>query len=197
MHYKGVRMVNRQIRDGKVLREGSIEVWEFDQNGNYAVQQDSFQFAPGDGFQTSCYYRSDEETVFGNASEQEVRPSRSVSISGCFQNLSTSFLLSLPKRCAWHFLCTTLVLVAALRIAITPVVQESALLSTKRHLCPANQNWIEDSGRLYRNAVKVRLALPLIPAPHGSLGFQDSICIGNCRYLAGAYHGAYRNTRLP
>lgn len=72
MHSKGTRMVNEQVRQGEVIRDASVEVWEFDQNGNLAVQQDSFEFLPGDAFRTKCYFRGDSKTIFGSGSQEEM-----------------------------------------------------------------------------------------------------------------------------
>jgi hypothetical protein len=72
MHKTGARITNEQIRDGEVVRTGKIEYWEFDQNGNAAVQQDPFVIKPGDGFRTSCYYTANEDTVFGLSSQEEM-----------------------------------------------------------------------------------------------------------------------------
>lgn len=72
MHKTGVRMVNEHFRDGQKIREGSIEVWEFDQQGNAAVLQEPFQIAPGDSFRTSCYYRDLGTGRFGLGSQEEM-----------------------------------------------------------------------------------------------------------------------------
>ena len=71
-HLSGVRMVNEQFRDGVKVREGSIEVWEFDQQGNAAVPQQPFEIVPGDSFRTSCYYRVSSGTTFGLGSQEEM-----------------------------------------------------------------------------------------------------------------------------
>jgi hypothetical protein len=72
MHMTGTRMTNEQVRDGKVVRSSSAEVWEFDQNGSLSIQQGVFQILPGDSFRTSCYYRGKADTVFGLASAEEM-----------------------------------------------------------------------------------------------------------------------------
>jgi hypothetical protein len=46
------------------VRTATIEYWDFDQNGNAAVQQDPFVIKPGDGFRTSCYFNANEDTIF-------------------------------------------------------------------------------------------------------------------------------------
>jgi len=40
----------------QVIREAAVDYWEFDQNGNAAVQQDPFTIQPGDDFNTTCFY---------------------------------------------------------------------------------------------------------------------------------------------
>ena len=72
MHEDGASMVNKQIRDGNVIREASIEFWEFDQNGNAAALQDPFVVQPGDSFETRCYYETNDEAVFGLGSHEEM-----------------------------------------------------------------------------------------------------------------------------
>lgn len=72
MHKEGARIVNEQLRDGDVVRFGSIDFWEFEQNGNAAVQQDPFVVQPGDSFRTSCYFNANEDTVFGLSSQEEM-----------------------------------------------------------------------------------------------------------------------------
>ena len=66
-------MVNEQFRNGEKVREGTIEVWEFDQQGNAAVQQEPFEIQPGDSFRTSCYYKDvGGGTTFGLGSQEEM-----------------------------------------------------------------------------------------------------------------------------
>ena len=72
MHGTGTRITNEQLRNGKVVRSASAEVWEFDQNGNLPIQQDSFQIQPNDSFRTSCYYRGKTNTTFGLGSADEM-----------------------------------------------------------------------------------------------------------------------------
>ncbi|KAL3915379.1 MAG: hypothetical protein SGILL_005685 [Bacillariaceae sp.] len=73
MHEVGLRMTNEQIRDGEVLRSANVEFWEFAQNGNAVVQQDSFTVMPGDSFRTSCYYEDQQgDRTFGLASAEEM-----------------------------------------------------------------------------------------------------------------------------
>ena len=70
MHQTGVRMTNEVIRNDQVVRVGSAEVFEFDQQGSMLVQQESFQVQPGDAFRTTCYYRDGAE--FGLSSQDEM-----------------------------------------------------------------------------------------------------------------------------
>lgn len=73
MHQIGMRMTNEQIRGDDVIRAGRVEHWEFEQNGNAAVQQGSFVISPGDSFKTTCYYEDKDGTrTFGLASAQEM-----------------------------------------------------------------------------------------------------------------------------
>lgn len=73
MHETGLRMTNEQIRDGEVLRSANVEFWEFEQNGNAVVQQDSFTVKPGDSFRTTCYFEDQEgDRTFGLASSEEM-----------------------------------------------------------------------------------------------------------------------------
>ena len=65
-------MTNKQIRHGQVVRASSIEVWDFNQNGNAPVHQEPFQILPGDSFRTSCYYRGKSDTTFGISSREEM-----------------------------------------------------------------------------------------------------------------------------
>jgi hypothetical protein len=71
MHQTGARMTNEQIRNGSVIRKAEIDYWEFQQNGNAAMQQDPYTVMPGDGFKTSCYFDGNDR-VFGLASAEEM-----------------------------------------------------------------------------------------------------------------------------
>ena len=72
LHETGKRIVNEQIRDGEVIRKGTVEHWDFHQNGNAAVQQQPFTIKPGDGFKTTCFYNDQRSSVFGLASAEEM-----------------------------------------------------------------------------------------------------------------------------
>jgi hypothetical protein len=70
MHQTGTRMTNEVIRNSQVVHESMVDVFEFDQQGSFKVQQDSYQIMPGDSFKTSCYYRNGYK--FGLSSEEEM-----------------------------------------------------------------------------------------------------------------------------
>ena len=72
MHKSGIKMVNEQIRDNKVIHKGTVEYFDFDQQGNPPVQQKPFQILPGDSFQTTCTYKSDSDEQWGFASNDEM-----------------------------------------------------------------------------------------------------------------------------
>eukprot|EP00529_Nitzschia_sp_RCC80_P011609 CAMPEP_0113520084 /NCGR_PEP_ID=MMETSP0014_2-20120614/43882_1 /TAXON_ID=2857 /ORGANISM="Nitzschia sp." /LENGTH=621 /DNA_ID=CAMNT_0000417881 /DNA_START=159 /DNA_END=2024 /DNA_ORIENTATION=+ /assembly_acc=CAM_ASM_000159 len=72
LHETGKRIVNEQIRDGEVIRKGTVEHWDFHQNGNAAVQQEPFTVKPGDGFKTTCFYNDQRGATFGLASAEEM-----------------------------------------------------------------------------------------------------------------------------
>jgi hypothetical protein len=70
MHQTGVRMTNELIRDGEVVNFAAVDVFEFEQQGTFAVQQQDYQIFPGDSFRTTCYYR--DGTAFGLSSQEEM-----------------------------------------------------------------------------------------------------------------------------
>ena len=70
MHKTGVRMTNEVIRNGKVIHTSLVDVFEFDQQGTFHVQQESYEVRPGDSFRTSCYYR--DGSKFGLGSDDEM-----------------------------------------------------------------------------------------------------------------------------
>lgn len=80
MHGTGTRMTNEQLRNGEVVRNSSVEVWEFDQNGNVPIQQQPFQIFPGDSFRTNCYYRGKADTTFGLGSQEGESPFPTLSV---------------------------------------------------------------------------------------------------------------------
>mmetsp|Transcript_4381 Transcript_4381/g.10303 ORF Transcript_4381/g.10303 Transcript_4381/m.10303 type:complete len:599 (-) Transcript_4381:246-2042(-) len=70
MHQTGVRMTNEVIRDNEIVHKSKVDVFEFDQQGAFLVQQETFEVKPGDEFRTSCYYRDGAE--FGLSSKEEM-----------------------------------------------------------------------------------------------------------------------------
>jgi len=70
MHETGVRMTHEVTRGNDVVHKSSVEVYDFDQQGNFQVPQDAYNILPGDGFRTTCYYR--DGTEFGLASQEEM-----------------------------------------------------------------------------------------------------------------------------
>ena len=79
MHQTGKSMVNEQIRDGEIIRTSAIDFFNFDQQGNQAVQQDPFEVLPGDSFNTVCYYQSqDGNSVFVHEFRLLLPPSSSL-----------------------------------------------------------------------------------------------------------------------
>lgn len=72
MHQKGARMVNQQIRDGEVIREATVEHYDYRYAGMVSVMQGSYSVKRGDMFKTTCYYDSDAETTFGFETENEM-----------------------------------------------------------------------------------------------------------------------------
>ena len=63
-------MTNQVVRDNVVVHTGSVDVFEYDQQGQFRVQQDTFDVLPNDVFRTNCYYR--DGTEFGKSSQDEV-----------------------------------------------------------------------------------------------------------------------------
>jgi hypothetical protein len=74
MHQSGYAMYNQHVRDGQVVRTGSVDFFDFSQSGGPAVQQQPFEVLPGDSFSTRCYYKNDEGSnrTFGFGSAQEM-----------------------------------------------------------------------------------------------------------------------------
>jgi hypothetical protein len=70
MHASGTRMVNEVIRNDEVVHVGVAEVFEFEHQGGYVVQQEPFEIMPGDAFRTTCYYK--DGTKFGMGSDDEM-----------------------------------------------------------------------------------------------------------------------------
>ena len=72
MHMTGVRMVNVHIRNGKVIRQGRVDFWDFEQQGDLAIVQPPYQLLPGDSFRTICSYNSENPVLWGPASNDEM-----------------------------------------------------------------------------------------------------------------------------
>lgn len=72
MHSFGKRMVNQVMRNGSVVHESSIDYWDFDQIGTAAPQNEPFEMKKGDSFRSICYYNSNENTIFGAESHNEM-----------------------------------------------------------------------------------------------------------------------------
>ena len=72
MHMTGVSVVNVHIRNGKVIRLGKVDFWDFDQQGDLVVVQPPYQLLPGDSFRTICNYNSANPVFWGPASSDEM-----------------------------------------------------------------------------------------------------------------------------
>jgi hypothetical protein len=104
MHEVGLRITNEQMRDGKVLRSAHVEFWEFAQNGNAVVQQDSFVLKPGDTFRTTCYYEDQAgDRTWGLASSEEMcmaflyyHPRQRFNVGGFETSWSCGYNLPIP-----------------------------------------------------------------------------------------------------
>jgi hypothetical protein len=73
MHATGVSVFNTQTRAGGVIRQGSVEFWDFNQQGNLAVPEEPFEILPGDGFRTTCNHNAKEGERWGIASSEDKR----------------------------------------------------------------------------------------------------------------------------
>jgi hypothetical protein len=105
MHNAGKSMQNYQLRDGKVIRVGQVQFWNFDQQGAFAVKQPTFQIQPGDSFQTTCHYDSDD-LEFGLSSAQEMciayvfyYPRQMVTFSGTVFPYMCAYDLGVSNEC--------------------------------------------------------------------------------------------------
>jgi hypothetical protein len=70
MHKTGVRMTNEVLRSNQVVHKSKVDVFEFNQQGTFRVQQEPYEVSPGDSFRTSCYYR--DGATFGLSSQEEM-----------------------------------------------------------------------------------------------------------------------------
>lgn len=73
-HGLGVQTVIDQFRNGKKVRSGKVEYFDWYTNGNPLVVQEEFTIEPGDSFTTSCYYRDGDglNSVFGFGARDEM-----------------------------------------------------------------------------------------------------------------------------
>ena len=72
MHAVGARMTNEHIRNNEVIRENHVDYYDFDISGGFGVNQAPYTIEPGDSFRTTCYYQSNKNVVFGDASDDEM-----------------------------------------------------------------------------------------------------------------------------
>jgi hypothetical protein len=63
-------MTNEVLRSNQVVHKSKVDVFEFDQQGTFRVQQEPYEVSPGDSFRTSCYYR--DGASFGISSQEEM-----------------------------------------------------------------------------------------------------------------------------
>jgi hypothetical protein len=71
MHISGRRMTNEQIRGTEVVRVGTADYFDYEQQGTQNIVQEPFTIEPGDSFRTKCYFESNGER-FGLASQDEM-----------------------------------------------------------------------------------------------------------------------------
>jgi len=72
MHAKGKRMVNDVYRDGTLVHSAVIDYYDFDQSGVAHVRQQPYTVRRGDSFHTTCYFETNEDTVYGLGSQDEM-----------------------------------------------------------------------------------------------------------------------------
>jgi dopamine beta-monooxygenase len=72
MHMAGVSMVNYQIRNDQVVRQGRVDFWDYAQQGALLVVQAPFQVYPGDSFRTVCNFNSANAIQWGLGSDEEM-----------------------------------------------------------------------------------------------------------------------------
>lgn len=63
-------MTNQLIRNNHIVHTSKVDVFEFNQQGAFLVQQEPYEVKPGDTFRTSCYYR--DGAKFGLSSQEEM-----------------------------------------------------------------------------------------------------------------------------
>jgi len=72
MHSLGQTMKLEQIRDGEVIHTGSVEFFDFDQQGNQLVLQGPYTIKKGDAFRTTCTYDARSGDKFGFGAKDEM-----------------------------------------------------------------------------------------------------------------------------
>lgn len=73
MHATGRRLVNTLYsEDGKELNTATLDYFDFDQNGSVLVRQEPYKMKRGDYYTTTCYYESNQDTVWGLGSSEEM-----------------------------------------------------------------------------------------------------------------------------
>jgi len=62
------------MRDGKVIREGIVDFYDFHMAGAIGVKQKPYVIKSGDSFEVACYYdvEGDKNTTFGFGSRDEM-----------------------------------------------------------------------------------------------------------------------------
>lgn len=63
-------MTNDVIRGSEVVHSSKSDVFEFNQQGAFFVQQEPYEVKPGDAWKTSCYFRDGDK--FGLSSQEEM-----------------------------------------------------------------------------------------------------------------------------
>ncbi|KAL7426091.1 hypothetical protein ACHAXH_000230, partial [Discostella pseudostelligera] len=69
MHQTGVRMTNEVIRNGEVFHTAAVDVYDFEQQGAFAVPQEPYSLLPGDTVRTTCNYKDGTAWGLGSAEE--------------------------------------------------------------------------------------------------------------------------------
>jgi hypothetical protein len=65
MHQRGMAAKNELIRDGEVVHTGQVDYFRFEQQGNHLIRQIPYEVRRGDGFNTYCYYKNEDNGTFG------------------------------------------------------------------------------------------------------------------------------------
>lgn len=72
MHEVGSRMETQHLRNGEPIRTVSVDHFDFGAGGLYMAPIEPYKVRPGDSFKTTCYYKTDENRVFGTGSQDEM-----------------------------------------------------------------------------------------------------------------------------